>query len=71
MLRKHESPALRLVVTLVHLALCAELGVATRVFLDKFMVLGCGGGWGPCIQGGLCRRCWLLPAAQAVFADVP
>ncbi|KAL4423054.1 hypothetical protein ABPG77_005859 [Micractinium sp. CCAP 211/92] len=52
MFRKHESPGLRLVVTLVHLALFAQLGVATRVFLDKFMVLGCGGSWGPCIQGG-------------------
>lgn len=71
MARKHESPALRLVVTLVHLALFAELGVATRVFLDKFLVLGCGGGWGPCIQSELCSCCRLppVPALHACCAS--
>lgn len=51
MLRKHESSALRLAVTLIHLALWAQLGVVTRAFLGEFFLLGCDGGWGPCLQG--------------------
>lgn len=56
MLRKHESAGLRLAVTLIHLALWAQLGVATRTFLAKFFTLGCpssGGAssWGPCLNG--------------------
>ena len=62
MIHKHDSPLLRLVVTLVHLAVFAQLGVLTRTFLDTLFTLGCGGGWGPCIDGGrppayaACRR---------------
>lgn len=53
MLRKRESAGLRLAVTLIHLALWAQLGVATRAFLDKFVTLGCDGGssWAPCLTG--------------------
>lgn len=50
MLHKSESAALRLIVTLVHLALWAELGVASRAFLDQAFTLGCDGGWMPCFQ---------------------
>ncbi len=39
------------ILTVVHLAAWAQLGTLTRVFLDKFFVLGCGGGWGPCLAG--------------------
>jgi hypothetical protein len=72
MVRKHESSTLRLIVTLIHLTLGAQLGVLTRTFLSKLFVLGCGGGWGPCLQGtstaGLLAS-WrygaLLPSAVA------
>ncbi|KAI3426157.1 hypothetical protein D9Q98_008534 [Chlorella vulgaris] len=53
MVRKHESSTLRLIVTLIHLTLGAQLGVLTRTFLSKLFVLGCGGGWGPCLQGSI------------------
>jgi hypothetical protein len=36
---------------LVYLAIFAQLGVVTRVFLDKFFLMGCNGGWGPCLAG--------------------
>ena len=36
---------------LVHLAVWAQLGVLTRIFIDKFFQLGCDGGWGPCVIG--------------------
>ena len=51
MLHKHDGPLIRLVVTLVYLAVFAQLGVLTRTFLSTLFTLGCGGGWGPCIDG--------------------
>ncbi|PRW44982.1 Camphor resistance family isoform 1 [Chlorella sorokiniana] len=53
MLRKRDSAGLRLAITLIHLALWAQLGVATRAFLAKFFTLGCNGGssWAPCLEG--------------------
>lgn len=48
---KEDNYWFKLAVTLIHLALWAELGVITRTFLDKFLLLGCSGGWGPCLQG--------------------
>ena len=47
-----QSSGVRRVVTLIHLAAWAELGVLTRAFLDKLFSLGCGGAWGPCLAGG-------------------
>lgn len=48
--RKHENATLRLLVTLIHLSFWAQLGVLTRIMLDKFFQLGCAGSWGPCPQ---------------------
>lgn len=36
---------------LVYLAIFSQLGVLTRVFLDKFFRLGCSNDWGPCLDG--------------------
>lgn len=44
--------------TLMHLALWAQIGVLTRSFLDQFFVLGCKGGWGPCLEGESRGRAW-------------
>jgi hypothetical protein len=63
MIRKSDSAALRLVTTLIHLALWAQLGVFTRVFLDKFLTLGCSGGWGPCLGGARNPGSAALPPA--------
>jgi len=42
------------VVTIVHLAFWAQIGVIIRATLGKFFVMGCGGGqWGPCLAGSL------------------
>lgn len=41
----------RLFVAAVFVADFSFLGVISRVFLNKFFVLGCDGGWGPCLQG--------------------
>ena len=54
---------------LVHLAFWAQLGVLTRVFLDKFFQLGCGGGWGPCIQGKTSIADVKQPAAAPMSTD--
>ncbi len=53
MLHKRESSGLRLAITLIHLALWAQLGVATRAFLAHFFTLGCNGdsSWAPCLDG--------------------
>ncbi|EFN56313.1 hypothetical protein CHLNCDRAFT_144735 [Chlorella variabilis] len=53
MVRKRDSSTLRLLITLIHLSVWAQLGVVTRAFLGKFFILGCGGGWGPCLAGSL------------------
>ena len=37
------------VVTLVHLALWAQLGVLTRIYLNKFFADGCRNDWGVCL----------------------
>ena len=55
--RKHENAKLRLIVTLVHLAVWAQLGVATRAFMGKLFTLGCPpDSWGPCLDGAQGRR---------------
>eukprot|EP00887_Chlorella_sp_A99_P004152 scaffold23.g4152.t1 len=51
--RKQESTGWRVTVSLIHLALFAEIGVLTRTMVDKLMGLGCSGGWGPCLEGGI------------------
>jgi hypothetical protein len=74
MIRKSDSAALRLITTLIHLALWAQLGVFTRVFLDKFLTLGCSGGWGPCLGGARSSRSAALlpsPPPAAVPRAVP
>jgi len=40
------------VVTVIHLAAWAQIGVIIRAFLGKLFELGCGGNqWGPCLAG--------------------
>lgn len=42
------------VVTVIHLAAWAQIGVIIRAFLGKLLELGCGGNqWGPCLAGGV------------------
>ena len=36
-------------VTILHIALWSQLGVLTRVYIDKFFTNGCIGEWGVCL----------------------
>ena len=49
--------------TLIHLSVWAQLGVLVRTYLQKFFVLGCSGGWGPCLSGAAC----LVPCVSATY----
>lgn len=70
MLHKRDSAGLRLAITLIHLALWAQLGVATRAFLSKFFTLGCNGGsgWAPCLEGE--GSAWQLAGHPRLLAAV-
>jgi len=48
---KVKLPRNELMYTLLHLSLWAQIGVIVRAYLQKFFVLGCQGGWGPCLEG--------------------
>ena len=36
-------------VIVLHIALWAQVGVLTRIYLNKFFADGCTGGWGVCL----------------------
>ena len=50
-LSKIKLPRNELIYTVLHLSLWAQIGVIVRAYLQKFFVLGCQGGWGPCLKG--------------------
>lgn len=67
LLRKSQSPGLRLLVTVAHLTLNAYLGVAARGFLGKLFTLGCNNGGNLCFEGAP-HCCPSAAAATAVVA---
>lgn len=36
-------------IVVTHLAFWSQIGVLTRIYLDKFFLDGCNGGWGLCL----------------------
>ena len=56
-----QTKAATTVLLLVYLALFAQLGVITRVFIGKLFDLGCTGEWGPCLEGEHTRNGLRLP----------
>lgn len=69
------------VYTVLHLAVWAQVGVLVRTFLQKFFVLGCGGGWGPCLSGmcasmlpseknTTCKLCTYIHHTGGVYVEV-
>lgn len=44
-----SAPAKESALCILHIAAWSQLGVLTRIYLDKFFTEGCTGGWGVCL----------------------